>query len=164
MALALSIERYLIKCGIRYGVFSHPPTQFSIATARSVGISARRLAKSVVLCDEQGYLIAVAPASHRLRLESLRTQLKRPLELATESELLPLFDDCALGAVPPLGQAYGLEVIVDYSLIGLPEIYFEGGDHQRLIRVDGADFQSLLSTAMHGQFSFFSLQRSQALK
>jgi len=142
---------------------SHPPTQFSMATARAAGISARRLAKSVVLCDERGYLVAVVPATHRLRLENLRAQLKRPLGLARESELPPLFKDCALGAVPPLGQVYGLEVIVDDSLIGQPEVYFEGGDHQELLHVDGADFQRLLSNAKHGRFSFFSLQRPPVL-
>jgi Ala-tRNA(Pro) deacylase len=160
MALALSVERYLIKSGIRYGVMSHHPTKFSMATVHAAGIPARRLAKSVVLRDELGYLIAVVPASHRLRLGSLHVQLRRPLGLATESELRSLFNDCAVGAIPPLGQVYGLEVIVDDILIMQPEVYFEGGDHQELIQVAGADFRRLLPDAMHGRFSFLSLEEA----
>ena len=163
MALALSVERYLIKSGIRYGVMTHHPTKFSMATAHAAGIPARRLAKSVVLRDEVGYLIAVVPASHRLRLGNLHVQLKRPLGLATESELRSLFTDCELGAIPPLGQAYGLEVIVDDILIVQPEVYFEGGDHRELIQVAGADFQRLLSDAMHGRISFLSFEEATPL-
>lgn len=163
MALALLLERYLIKSGIRYGVMAHRPTKYSMATAHAACVPAERLAKSVVLRDEQGYLVAVAPASHRVRLGWLHMQLRRPLGLATESELRPLFIDCEAGAIPPLGQVYGLDVIVDDALIGQPEIYFEGGDHQELIQVAGADFQRLLPNALHGCFSYLSLEGSLAL-
>jgi Ala-tRNA(Pro) deacylase len=156
MALALSLERYLIKCGIRYGVMVHRPTKYSLATAHAACVPAIRLAKSVVLSDEQGYLLAVAPASHRVRLGSLHLQLKRPLGLATESELCNLFMDCATGAIPPLGPVYGLDVIVDYNLMGQPDIYFEGGDHRELIHVTGSDFRRLLPDAKYATFSFRS--------
>jgi Ala-tRNA(Pro) deacylase len=75
------------------------------------------------------------------------------VRLATEAETQPLFGDCAEGAIPPLGPAYGLEVIIDDSLNGQPEIFFESGDHQALIHMAGADFQRLLPNAMHGRFS-----------
>ena len=66
---------------------------------------------------------------------------------------LALLDDCAVGAVPPMGPAYGLEVIIDDSLNNQAEIFFEGGDHQELIHITGADFQRLLPDALHGSFS-----------
>jgi len=160
MALALSLERYLIKIGIRYGVVTHRPTKYSMASAHAACVPAGRLAKSVVLRDDQGYLVAVAPASHRLRLGSLHLQLRRTLGLATELELRALFMDCAVGAIPPLGPVYGLDVIIDDSLLGQPEIYFEGGDHCELIYVAGADFQRLLPNALHGRFSFCSMAES----
>ena len=61
--------------------------------------------------------------------------------------------DCATGAIPPLGPVYGLDVIVDHSLMGQPEIYFEGGDHRELICVAGRDFPRLLPNALYGTFS-----------
>ncbi|MEJ2553368.1 MAG: YbaK/EbsC family protein [Gammaproteobacteria bacterium] len=153
MATAISLEQYLIKNRIPYDVMIHPPTEYSMATAQAAGIPAACLAKSVVLCDEYGYLIAVVPATHYLHLGHLRRQLARSLRLATEAEMHPLFSDCIGGAVPPLGSAYGLDVIVDDSLNDQPEIFFEGGDHRELIRVTGGDFQRLLVDAMHGRFS-----------
>jgi Ala-tRNA(Pro) deacylase len=153
MAMAVSLEQYLIKNRVRYDIMTHHLTEYSMATAHAAGVPAGCLAKSVVLCDEHGYLIAVIPATHRLQLGQLRRQMARLLSLATESEIQSLFGDCAVGAVPPMGPAYGLEVIVDDSLNDQAEIFFEGGDHQELIHITGADFHRLLPNALHGSFS-----------
>lgn len=153
MAVAISLERYLIENRVRYDVMTHRPTKYSMATAHAAGVPAGRFAKSVVLYDERTYLVAVIPATHRLQLGRLRMQLARAVRLATAAEVQVLFSDCAEGAIPPVGSAYGLEVIIDDSLNEQPEIFFEGGDHQELIHVAGADFRRLLPNALHGRFS-----------
>ena len=153
MAMAISIEQYLIRNDIPYDVMTHAPTKFSMDTARVTRVPAGRLAKGVVVRDERGYLIAVLPATHRLQLGRLRMQLAREVKLATEAELRSLFGDCVEGAIPPVGPVYGLDVIVDDILNEQPEIFFEGGDHQELIHMAGADFRRLLPDALHGSFS-----------
>ena len=75
------------------------------------------------------------------------------LGLATEDEVGALFEDCDLGAVPPVGAAYGLSVIVDDGLADAQEVYFEGGDHKTLIKVSGDAFQTLMKDARRGRFS-----------
>jgi Ala-tRNA(Pro) deacylase len=156
MAMAISLEQYLIKNQIRYDVMTHQPTNHSMATAHAAGVPAARLAKSIVVCDEQSFLVAVIPATHRLQLGRLRRLLARPVRLATEEELQSLFRDCAIGAIPPLGPVYGLDVIIDDSLNEQPEIFFESGDHQELIHVSGIDFHRLLPKAKYGSFTHFS--------
>ena len=153
MAMAISLEQYLIKNQIRYDVMTHQPTNHSMATAHAAGVPAARLAKSVVLRDEQSFLVAVIPATHRLQLGRLRRFLARPVRLATEEEMQSLFRDCATGAIPPLGPVYGLDVIIDDSLSEQPDIFFESGDHQELIHVAGMDFHRLLPNAKYGSFS-----------
>ncbi len=153
MAIAASLQRCLIRNGIRYDVVSHTPTSNSMETAQAAHVPGDRLAKSVVLRDEDGYLMAVLPATHRLELGRLYHQLKRPLGLATERELAPLFKDCEAGAIPPVGSAYGMAVIVDDSLMEQPEVYFEGGDHCEVVKVDSKDFYRLVGGAAHGRFS-----------
>ncbi len=153
MALANSLVRYLIRNGVSYEVVAHQPTRCSTATAHEARVPCSRVAKSVLLKDDEGYLLAVLPASNRLQLGRLHRQLRRTIGLATEGELRGLFADCAPGAVPPLGPVYGLEVIVDDSLLALPCVYFEGGDHLELVKVNGDDFQRLLPGARHGCFS-----------
>jgi Ala-tRNA(Pro) deacylase len=79
--------------------------------------------------------------------------MHRKLALAGEDRIMRVFKDCAAGAIPPLGPAYGMKTILDDGLVALPEVYFEGGDHEELVRVDGEQFVRLLKDAPHGQFS-----------
>jgi Ala-tRNA(Pro) deacylase len=73
--------------------------------------------------------------------------------MASEEQIETLFLDCEPGAVPALGAAYGLKVIVDDSLANEPEIYLEGGDHASLVHVSGGTFQKLLADARHARFA-----------
>ncbi len=107
----------------------------------------------MVLIDDAGYVMAVIPSNRHLRVETLAKRMRRNLALAAENRIMTVFKDCATGAIPPLGPAYGMKTILDDSLVGLPEIYFEGGDHEDLVRVDGEQFVRLLKEAQHGQFS-----------
>lgn len=152
MALAATVEEYLKTRDVPYEVLSHPHTPNSIKTASAADVSARRLAKAVVLEDENGYLMAVLPADCRVQIGRLRERTGRNVGLATEGELASLFADCEVGAIPPLGIAYGMETIVDDELAEQPEIFFEAGDHEGLIRMKTADFMRLLTSARHGHF------------
>lgn len=153
MALATTLVRYLIRNGVGYQVLTHPPTWSSAASAHRARVPGACVAKSVLLKDNEAYLLAVLPATSRLRLERLRRQFGRNLRLAREDELETLFQDCSPGAVPPFGPVYGLDVVVDESLLSLPHVYFEGGDHYELIKIAGRDFSRLLARASRGRFS-----------
>lgn len=153
MAIAITLREYLDQEGINYHLVEHPYTDRSTETAKVAHVPGDQLAKSVVLGDENGYLVAVLPATHHLDLGMLHRQLHRRLGLATEQELAALFDDCDVGAVPPVGEAYGLEVVVDECLSDCPDVYFEAGDHTDLVHVSGEDFQDLMTDARHGHFS-----------
>jgi Ala-tRNA(Pro) deacylase len=106
-----------------------------------------------VLRDEYGYVLAILPASHHIRLQDLRMQLGLDVVLATEHEIEELFQDCVLGAIPPVGECYGLDTVVDDSIEEQPEVYLEGGDHATLVHMSHAQFASLTATARHGSFS-----------
>lgn len=153
MSIALSLEDYMVRQGIHYDVVTHSQTRSSLATAEAAHIPGDSLAKAVILEDDDGYLMAVVPATHHIRLGKLRRQLQRTLRLATEHDLMQLFGDCALGAVPPLGTIYGLPTVVDDALAERADLYLEAGDHQELLHLDGSEFGILYADARHGSFS-----------
>ena len=154
MAIATTLSRYLAEYDVPYDVMSHTHTTTSTESAAVAHVPGNRLAKSVVLEDAEGYLMVVLPASRRLDLSELQRQLKRNLELASENELGNLFRDCEIGALPPIGPAYGVETLVDVAIAEQPEIYFEAGDHEQLIHVSAEVFETLMGeTARHGSFS-----------
>lgn len=153
MTIALTLERYLDAKNVKYDVIAHPPTHSSGETAEVCHISGDRLAKAVVLRDEIGYALAVLPASHHIRLSELRRQFGDDVNLATEREIEELFQDCERGAVPAVGECYGLDMVVDDSIEEQPEVYFEGGDHSTLVHMTHAQFAKMTVTARHGAFS-----------
>ncbi len=152
MAVAETIAGFLQRRHAQYTVVPHRHTETSRETAMTAGIPEERLAKAVVLTDERGYLMAVVPSNRFVSTPRLSELLGRHLELASENRIAPVFTDCDRGAIPPLGPAYGMDTIVDDSLVGQPVIYFEGGEHEQMIAVDGEVFLSLLRPARHGHF------------
>ena len=72
---------------------------------------------------------------------------------ASEEDAEGLFRDCDRGAVPALGQAYGVETIVDERLDRAPEIWLEAGDHERLVHLSGEQFHTLTAAARRGRFA-----------
>ncbi len=153
MTIPATVQRYLEQEGIDYEVVEHPRTMSSTRTAQAGHISGERLAKAVVLRSEGGFTMAVLPACCHIRLGEIQDCLERPVGLATESEVGQLFGDCELGAIPPMGKPYGMEMIVDDSLIEQPDVYLEAGDHMSLIHVNAMAFQRLTAEARHGRFS-----------
>jgi Ala-tRNA(Pro) deacylase len=153
MTIASTLQQYMDEQRIRYDLVPHEPTLSALGSAHAGHIPSDRLAKAVVLNDGGRYKLAVLPASHHLRLSDLRIELGHEIHLASEPEAADLFRDCALGAVPPVGACYGLDVIIDTSIDQQQELYFEGGDHATLVHMNGAEFARLNPGAQHGSFS-----------
>ena len=116
-------------------------------------VPGHQLAKSVVLEDDEGFVMAVLPSTCHVRLGVLSRELNRPLRLATEAQLRDLFADCETGAIPPVGLAYGIPTIVDERLAQVPQVYFEAGDHEQLIRMDREQFTALMEHVGHARFA-----------
>jgi len=152
MSIAPTLQKYLDD-NVTYELLSHEPTMSSMRTAQASHISGECLAKGVVLRGVGGYMLAVLPASHHIRLPELEMQFGEAVSLAAENEIDGLFKDCAHGAIPPVGECYGLDTIVDDSLSEKPEIYLEAGDHETLVHLDRSQFAKLTADARHGRFS-----------
>ena len=152
MAVAITLQEYLDDRHVDYDVVTHPHTESAIETAAASHIAGERIAKAVLLKGDDGYLLAVLPASHRIQLHGLEDWLQQNLALATEAEIGELFGDCDLGAVPAIGAAYGVNVIFDDSLTSQPDVYFEGGDHASLVRVTSERFERLMGDARRARF------------
>lgn len=153
MTIAATLKDYLARQGIEYDVVSHPYSQSSRETAELSHLTGERLAKAVVLEDEKGYLVAVVPSTYHIDLNTLSERLDRKFKLASELQLGRLFKDCDPGAIPPVGQAYGLDTVLDEHLTEKPDLYFEAGDHLELIHMQGDAFMKMMAKATRGRFS-----------
>ena len=155
MTIANKLESYLLQQETSYQLTAHEHSDFSMDTAEKAHVPGDALAKGILVKEEKGYLLVVLPSDYHIELKTLRTLLRQEVELASESEVGTLFNDCDPGAVPPIGGAYGIKTIWDpnTSLGQLNDIYFEAGDHDHLIHVSGEQFHELMASAERGQFS-----------
>ncbi|MBL6933319.1 MAG: YbaK/EbsC family protein [Rhodospirillales bacterium] len=153
MGMAITLKEYLKDCHIIFEEVDHPYQATSMSTAKSARVASKNLAKGVLLRENRHYVIAVLPSDHLIDLDKMDDCFHGHFEMASEDEVESLFTDCAPGAVPPIGAAYGLKVMWDESLSGQPDIYFEGGDHRTLIHISGDDFNRLMTGSDHAGFS-----------
>ena len=144
MAVATTLEEYLESRQIAYDVVEHPHTNTAMRAAEAAHVPGDQVAKPVLLGDDHSYLLAVIPATHRLELDRLNQMLARSLEMLPEDEIEATFSDCECGAIPAIGEAYGVDVVLDPALTHQPDVYFESGDHEHLIHMRGEVFRDLM--------------------
>lgn len=153
MAIATTLKSFLDEHGAQYEVVKHPTTPSANRSAEAAHVPGDRFAKAVVLENHGRPMLAALPATRRLQLGRLHHELGEHVGLATEDEMRDLFPDCERGAVPALGTAYGIEMLLDDSLADQDDIFIEGGDHHSLVHLSGEAFRSLLGEVRHGDFS-----------
>jgi len=153
MSIPSYLSSYLDQRSTRYEICAHEHSRTSAETAHSAHVLPNQLAKSVILEDEAGCVMAVIPADKVVMVGELARMLgRKELRLADESRIAMLFADCDLGAIPPVGMAWGIETIVDDELEANDVVYMEGGDHERLLRMSHEQFHALMSSQQHGHF------------
>lgn len=153
MAISPKLRTYMDRCGVRFDEIAHEPTLQAARTAEAAHVSGRRVAKGVLVRAGDEYMMAVAPSSRRIDFDRLQSWLGRDVQLAAEADSVSLFPDCELGAMPPIGAAFGLETILDDDMLKSEDIYFEGGDHRTLVHVDAVNWRRLVRDASHCAFS-----------
>jgi Ala-tRNA(Pro) deacylase len=153
MSIPSRLSSYLEQRGALYEVCAHEHSRSSAETARTAHVPPHQLAKSVIVEDDVGFVMAVLPADRSVKLGPLSRILDRKqLRLAEETRITTLFADCDRGAVPAVGMAWGIETIVDDELEASEVVYIEAGDHERLLRMSHEQFHELMRTARHGHF------------
>lgn len=153
MPIASTLRHYLATHNVQYELVRHRYASSSQHAAQAAHVSGNYIAKPVILEDEFGYVMAVIPASHHLDYVALDNLLNRRLVMASENELAGLFQDCELGAIPALGEAYGVKSVVDNLLFYPREIYFEAGDHETLLKVEASQFRRMMAGSETGNIS-----------
>ncbi len=139
------LREYLDSHNVRYTVIEHPPKYTAQESAASAHIAGDQLAKTVMIKIDGKMAMAVLPAPNRVNFDSLKVFAgAKHVELASEDEFKNMFPDCDLGAMPPFGNLYGMDVFVDESLSEEIEIAFCAGSHTELIRLSFTDFARLV--------------------
>lgn len=138
------LKEYLDSENVKYESVAHYETYTSQETAQSAHISGRELAKTVMVKINGRMAMAVLPASQKIDFALLKAAIGSMAELAGEQEFIDIFPDCEVGAMPPFGNLYGMEVYVEEGLTRDEEIAFNAGSHIELMKLSYKDFARLV--------------------
>lgn len=136
---------FLEEEGVPYRTIDHQPAYTAQEIAAETHIPGHALAKTVIVKLDGRLAMAVLPASDHVDLDALASAAgAKEAELASEEEFEDVFPDSELGAMPPFGNLYGLEVFAAGNLPADDEIAFNGGSLSQLVRIRYADFERLV--------------------
>jgi Ala-tRNA(Pro) deacylase len=139
------LKEFLDTNNVKYITVSHSRAFTAQETATSAHIARKDLAKTVMVKIDGEMAMAVLPASCNVDLDLLKNATKsNTIELADEKEFQDLFSDCEVGAMPPFGNLYQMEVFVDERLSEDDEFAFNAGTHRELIKASYKDFEKLV--------------------
>ena len=143
---ALRLQHFLEDRQVRYDTITHPVAFTAQEIAAAAHVRGRDLAKCVMVKLDDRVAMVVLPASMRIDFERLRHATgARHAELASEAEFKDLFPECEVGAMPPFGHLYGVDVYVEHTLAQDHAIAFNAGSHTELIGMPYAEFDRLAS-------------------
>lgn len=139
------LKAFLDENKVRYITIRHSNAYTSQEIASSAHIAGKEFAKTVMIKIEGNMAMAVLPASYHVDFELLRQAFgNKKVTLASEFEFMDFFPDCEIGAMPPFGNLYDMEVYVAESLTGNSEIAFNAGNHTELIKLSFDDYLKLV--------------------
>lgn len=142
---ARKLTEFLDEQQVRYTTITHSPAFTAQEIAHAAHIPGHELAKTVLVKIDDKLVEVVLPAPQRIDLEKIRAATgAQKVELASEQEFDHCFPDCEVGAMPPCGNLYNLDVYVSPSLSHDRQIAFNAGTHSELICMDYTDYERLV--------------------
>jgi len=140
------LKDFLNQNKIKYVSVKHSPAYTAQEIAASAHISGKNIAKTVIIKVDGKLAMAVLPANYRVDIDLLRdTTGADYIEIASEKEFKDLFPDCELGAMPPFGNLYGMDVYAAKALAEDENIAFNAGSHTELIQLSYKDFEKAVN-------------------
>ena len=142
---AQKLKDFLDRHNIKYVTISHSLAYTAQEIAPSAHVAGKELAKTVMVKIDDKMAMAVLPAAFKISFDLLKKAAGAAnVELANEQEFKDMFPESELGAMPPFGNLYGMEVFVDEILSQDEEIAFNAGSHTELIKLAYRDFERLV--------------------
>jgi Ala-tRNA(Pro) deacylase len=102
------------------------------------------VAKPVIVKHDGGFTMCVLPAPKHLDLKRVAEALQKDdVSLASEEEMAELFDDCELGAEPPVGPLFEMPTVMDQLLKDDEHLLIQAGSHTESIKIRREDWEKI---------------------
>lgn len=142
---AKKLEQFLEKNHIKYKTIKHDVAYTAPEIAQKAHIKGQEFAKTVMVRVDGKMAMAVLRGNDLLDLNQFKKLLKAGnVEVLKESDFQAAFPDCEVGAMPPFGNLYNMNVYVDEELSKDKKIAFNAGNHRELCLLSYSDWEKLV--------------------
>jgi Ala-tRNA(Pro) deacylase len=139
------LKEFLDANHVKYVSITHSKAYTAQEVAASAHVPGKALAKVVIVELDGEMAMAVLPANRKVVLQDLREITgSDQVRFVAEEKFKDRFPDCEIGAMPPFGNLYGMEVYAGESLAENDEIAFNAGSHEEIIKLAYRDFEHLV--------------------
>lgn len=130
---------------IKYVLMSHSPAYTAQQVAQTSHVSGYQMAKTVMVKLDGKLVMVVIPATNKVNFDIVKKNAKASkAELASENEFKSLFPGCEVGAMPPFGNLFNVDVLVAESMAQNKEIAFNAGSHSEVMKLAYKDFKKVV--------------------
>ena len=139
------LKEFLDNNNVKYVTITHSKAYTAQEVAATSHIPGKALAKVVIVELDGEMAMAVLPANRKIVLQDLREITgSEQVRFVAEEKFKDRFPDCEIGAMPPFGNLYGMDVYAAESLAENDEIAFNAGSHEEIIKLSFRDFERLV--------------------
>ena len=143
--LAHRLREFLEASGVKYLTIPHRQAYTAMEVAESAHVPGKEMAKTVIVDVDGRLAMAVLPATKHVNVEHLRRSVgAQHVGIAKEGAFRSDFPGCEVGAMPPFGNLFNMEVLVDPKLAEDDEIAFNAGTHSEVLKMAYKDFDRLV--------------------
>ena len=129
--------------GLDYDLHEHPLAETALETAEAEGIDPQRFVKVLGVARPDGrWILAALEASQHLDLVAAAAAVGcERVRLLTEGELAQVGGACEVGALPPIGDLFGVPIYADERLREHERLTFPAGSHRHAVRLARSDWE-----------------------
>jgi Ala-tRNA(Pro) deacylase len=144
MAIA-EVINYLSSNAMPFRVLTHAPVYSAADLARGHHVGERNVIKTELYKADRRLAMAIVPADCTVDLAALSAVLRtREITKVDAWEQERLFNGCDVGAVPPLGNLYGIPVVADASFEQCGTVVFRLCSFSTSLSMDWRDYKHLV--------------------
>jgi len=145
MTISPKLKKLLESKAVEYEILQHSQAFTAQEIAGAQHVPGKMMVKSVIVKFDGQNVMCVLPAVHMLDFDKFKVVTGAgDAALATEEEIAQLFPDYEIGAEPPFGNLYEMDVYVDKTLKEDADIYFNGGTHTDIVKMKYEDYEKLV--------------------
>ncbi len=145
MPIPAKITKFLESSKVKYEVLKHRTVYTAFDKSQTLRVKPSLIGKTLVLRLDNKPVIVLIPADKNLDKNLLKKTLKaKKIDFIKEAWMKKTFKGIKLGAIPPFGNLWKINTVVDKNLLFGPKVILNSGHYNFSIKINSSAFKKLV--------------------